>query len=56
MGMIPGSFIVVEDQPVTEAGPSATSPAPPENEPEHERLLREFKQLWQKLLQRTGLV
>ena len=51
MGMIPGTFIVVEDEPEPEETGVDASQKNPEIETDSERLFREFKQIWQKLLQ-----
>jgi len=51
MGMMPGTFIVVEATPAPK--PHATAgaePAAPETAAEYERLIREFKRLWSRLL------
>ncbi|MGR9115949.1 MAG: urease accessory protein UreH domain-containing protein [Gammaproteobacteria bacterium] len=53
MGMIPGTFIIVEDQPLSkETDGIAAVQKKPEPETESGRLLRELKQLWQKLIQK----
>lgn len=51
MGMIPGTFIVIEDTPAPESDNTikpATIQEIPANETEQQRLTREFEQLWQK--------
>jgi sulfite exporter TauE/SafE len=54
MGMIPGTFIVVEAPPASKAEameePELGAPAMPEAVSEYERLLREFKHLWSRLV------
>ncbi len=55
MGMIPGTFIVVEDTQIAaasdrnEASPAPTEP--PADESDQQRLLREFGEKWQQILQ-----
>ena len=52
MGMIPGTFIVIEDQAQPAAiEPVREQPKSPETESESERLIHEFKRIWRKLLQ-----
>ncbi|MDD1605771.1 MAG: sulfite exporter TauE/SafE family protein [Methylococcaceae bacterium] len=49
MGMIPGTFIVVEAPPVI-AKPAVTEPVTPEQESEQQRWVREFTALWERVL------
>ncbi|MDD1610385.1 MAG: hypothetical protein LUO95_07225 [Methylococcaceae bacterium] len=49
MGMIPGTFIVVEAPPVI-AKPAVTEPVTPEQESEQQRWVREFTALWESVL------
>ena len=52
MGMIPGTFIVVEDQAQPkENGETNAAQQNPEAESDSERVLRGFKDIWQKLIQ-----
>lgn len=54
MGMIPGTFIVVDNEPAAEADKAGkTQPVEqeiPATETERQRLIRELKQLWQRLV------
>jgi len=53
MGMIPGTFIVVDNTPVSEEKAALETPPVgqdiPVTETDQQRLIREFKQLWQRL-------
>jgi len=52
MGMMPGTFIVVEDQAQPkENGEANAAPQNPEAESDSERVIRAFKEIWQKLIQ-----
>jgi len=55
MGMIPGTFIVIEDpQPSKDSTPGAPpliqSEQPPADEDDQQRLIRQFKEEWQQIL------
>lgn len=49
MGMIPGTFIVVDAPPVI-AKPAVTEPVTPEQESDQQRWVREFIALWERVL------
>ena len=55
MGMIPGTFIVVDDQPIEFKEPGAPKMTL-ETESDSQRLIREFKRRWQKLIQSLSAV
>jgi sulfite exporter TauE/SafE len=54
MGMIPGTFIVVDNEPEPQEKPApATTPAPQQTPPvesDQQRLIREFQEMWQRLV------
>lgn len=54
MGMMPGSFIVVENRHSTENKEAVQTPAPepqsPAEETDQQRLIREYKEMWQRFM------
>lgn len=50
MGMIPGSFIIVDETQAPASDTNETASTKSDGESEYERLIREFRQWWDKLL------